>query len=67
MKVRQEHVVFNVALGVSSKPHVSLLKIENLVKDNSKTTSINILSTRQAAYYHKAYDASSPEHQSKVH
>ena len=41
---------------------MSLLKIETLAKDNSKTTNINILSTRQAAYYHEAYDASSPEH-----
>ena len=41
---------------------MSLLKIENLAKDNSKTININILSTRQAAYYHVACDASSPEH-----
>ena len=65
MKVRQELVVFNVVLGLSSKPYVSLLKIENLAKDNSKTTNINFLSTRQAAYYHEAYDASSPEHRIK--
>ena len=46
MKVRQELVVSNVVLGMN----------------NSKTTNINILSTRQAAYYHEAYDASWSEH-----
>ena len=60
--VRQELVVSNVVLGMSSKPHMSLYKIENIAKDNSKTTNINILSTRQAAYYHEAYDASWSEH-----
>ena len=59
MKVRQELVVSNVVLDMSSEPHMSL---ENLAKDNSKTTNINILSTRQAAYYHEAYDASWSEH-----
>jgi hypothetical protein len=66
----EEIVVFNVVFGVNSKPHVSLLKIENPAKDNScrvksdrgSLENTNIPSTRQAAFHHEACDMSSQEH-----